>query len=335
LIYDIYYKLCKMDYLFIQCGTIKKRYDIKVRERIDSIFPQLSELVKDNILELQCFKLQDEEIMECMDFLLSIIPIEDLDIRYINKNNYILLQNYIYYYYKETPGKFCLNLIILFEYFVAQISINTIICLMSIVGRDNLQIMDEVVIKYINDHVKSVKYMKKFLPAIFKILAYNGIQSSMCDPIYIDKNWLCKNFKPTDKLGGYYIPKKKNYHITYIYKDNHQALMHHRCDVKAIDDNIFGITCKIDDVKYWEYKREECELILMGCDVDYIISYKDLNCISFDIMYGLINIMYEGKALGMENIKSMTCIINGNVLYNKLFNTTIDDICEIILDIID
>lgn len=309
--------------------------DKEVRKRLDSIFPQLSELIKDNMLEISCFKLSNEEIMSCLNFIISSCPIKNLDIPHINKQTYPLLQNYIYSLFRKESGKFCLNLIILFEYFVAQISTNTIICLMDIIRKEGIDINDNMVIDYINRHIKVIKNRKKFLIATCKVLAYKGTQNCMYDPNSIDEGWLKDNFKQTDKLGGSYIPKKKNHYISYIYKDYKQVFIAYRNNVKLASDSIFGNVARIDDTKYWEYVRQEGLLILKGCNIEYTISYEDLCCSHFNVMYGLINITYDGKILGVEGMKGMVCRVNGSVLYNKLFNTNIDDVRELILDVMN
>lgn len=145
---------CREYIIFVYDPIYKKLYDI---------FPNFKDLVdKDNILDLKCYKLTNYDLYNCILLIIEMIEVFD-NIRTIklNADEYYTIKNIVNRHNNICNNIHC-KMLILLEYFVAEISSDIIFGLYSLCSLE-----DTDVINYIKDKSKDIISKDKYYKVLF------------------------------------------------------------------------------------------------------------------------------------------------------------------------
>lgn len=298
-----------METLIIKCGCEELQYkdnDYKLAStRLGNVFPNFEQLIVDNILELTCFKLSDKDLINGINFIC--MNHKDISKVMIDDNTPSTIT-----YYLMNDKYLSKSLLILFEYFSANIHNSIIPFLYSICAKHNIIIDDINVRKYVRDRIENIEkynYNLKYL-----ILDRLSLEYAIYKKEDINRN-LVKEFNEImeyDKDSGcryVYYPKDSKSNIIRIERDD-TFHIYYKNKVSKYLNKSNKEEAIIDGEKKWICSNDG--LTLIGHDRDYKLT--EWRGLTISILHGVI--FYKGC--------DVVAMIPPDVLYYNLLQCNLE-----------
>ncbi|SNW62023.1 Hypothetical protein ORPV_119 [Orpheovirus IHUMI-LCC2] len=301
-----------METLIIKCGHEELQYkgnDYKLAiTRLGNTFPNFEQLIVHNILELTCFKLSDKDLINGINFIC--MNYKDISKVIIDDNAPSTIT-----YYLMNDKYLSKSLLILFEYFSANVHNSIIPFLYSICAKHNIIIDDINVRTYIKDRIENIEeynYNLKYL-----ILERLSLEYAIYKKEDINGNLIIgfNEVMEYDNDNGYkyvYYPKDNKSNIIRIERNN-RFHIYYKNKVSKYLNKSNKREAIIEGERKWIYENDV--LMLVGDDRNYkLIGSRAL---TISILDGVI--FYEGSDL--------VAMIPPDVLYYNLLHCNLEDLC--------
>ncbi|SNW62020.1 Hypothetical protein ORPV_116 [Orpheovirus IHUMI-LCC2] len=309
----------------------------KIEDTIYCIIKRFKELENNNILEIVCPQLDNKVIFQCLNFL------SNLDVLTGGYPTTVILNNTSYtniklYINVQGDNMFPYYILIILEYFSGNISCDILACLYICCVQRGIKITDATLMRYIQNGIKVIVNGNKFRESMLWSLLKCHI---VHEYFYINKEWndiIEKSFegKLEYNIDGYlqyiYYPKDINSNINNIIKDKEKSLqIKYKCKL--------DLSNKVNGNNIHSYIEEKKRWVSIGKNV-----ILDSNCRNnkyelklekgtVEILDGFIcyKLYCDYAGLGRP---SHVFIVPGDLLYNKLFNPSIEEVCNIFREMV-
>ena len=296
------------------------------KSKLYNVFPKLEGVSENNMIEINCNKLDEHRVLSCVQFIIS-CGYDFTDIKF-DKFTYVSIKKKL----DESEDKIlAYDMLVILEYFKGNVMDEMIAFLYYMCMMKRITIRDEVVLTYVRNKVKSIWIDKRYEKSVVhnlcrKYIIYKVVKNNihLKERLKYGYNRMIQcNREGT--IGLKYYPKDKRSNIEYIYGlDENGEYMDitykHEYKEGLINNTTYSI---IDENKRWIYNKRR-EIVLDG--MSRVKGYKLHVPVDrkIEIEYGMIVYKKYEKSI----LKSIS-IIPGNIIYRYLFCPTIEEVCEI------